>query len=163
MALTVTASGDVTATAGRAPAPGSTGNGNGAAAAVETKKPIKLAEPYFTANWAMPEPEFTSRLVGAKGWNLAQMRRNLPDWIKVPASMALPFRTFERVLADPSNQAAALQLAQFKREIAAAAQQDAVPPQLAQARELVASQLLPPLDLIMVRLHQGLGCIWVVF
>jgi alpha-glucan,water dikinase len=42
-------------------------------------------------------------LVGGKSNNLNGLRGRLPDWIHLPASLALPFGTLDRVLADEGN------------------------------------------------------------
>jgi alpha-glucan,water dikinase len=42
-------------------------------------------------------------VVGAKSNNLNGLRGRLPDWIGLPASLALPFGAFEQALADEAN------------------------------------------------------------
>jgi hypothetical protein len=56
-----------------------------------------------TAAWALSESGFGDGLVGGKSANLATLRGRLPDWVGVPTSVALPFGTFERVLAHDTN------------------------------------------------------------
>ncbi|HYT87634.1 MAG TPA: PEP/pyruvate-binding domain-containing protein [Gemmataceae bacterium] len=56
-----------------------------------------------SAGWVITQEQFTSALVGGKANNLNGLRGRLPDWIRLPASIALPFGTFERALADESN------------------------------------------------------------
>lgn len=60
-------------------------------------------------------------MVGAKANNLATLRSKLPEWILVPRSVALPFGTFEAVLADPANADVARQLREIEGQLAAAA------------------------------------------
>lgn len=59
----------------------------------------------------------------------------------MPASLALPFGTFERVMEEPANAAAAEQLQLLEASLAANAGQ-AVPAELAAIRELVSTQLV---------------------
>ena len=42
-------------------------------------------------------------MVGAKSRNLADLRCELPEFVKLPPSMALPFATFEAVLVATTN------------------------------------------------------------
>jgi len=50
------------------------------------------------APWAIPMEAFEKGWVGGKSLHLAQLRGKLPDWIRLPASAALPFGTFQKVL-----------------------------------------------------------------
>lgn len=118
----------------------------------------------------LQEHEFQPDVVGAKACNLAKLRSKLPGWILVPRSVALPFGTFEAVLADEANAdvAAELQLIEEHLEVAAAAATAAngtsssngyggsssngsgtadvasAVALLARARELVTTELKPP-------------------
>jgi alpha-glucan,water dikinase len=56
-------------------------------------------------------------VVGAKANNLAKLRNKLPEWIQVPASVALPFGTFEQVLAFGANSGAAARLRELQQEL----------------------------------------------
>ena len=47
--------------------------------------------------------ECKALMVGSKSRNLQELRGRLPDWINLPASVALPFCTFDAVLAAPVN------------------------------------------------------------
>jgi alpha-glucan,water dikinase len=58
--------------------------------------------PRFT-RWALTQDEFTPELVGGKSNNLNGLRGRLPGWVGLPASVALPFGVFEKVLADDGN------------------------------------------------------------
>jgi alpha-glucan,water dikinase len=51
----------------------------------------------------LTQDKFTPAMVGAKANNLIGLRGKLPDWIRLPTSLALPFRAFEGVLEDDSN------------------------------------------------------------
>jgi alpha-glucan,water dikinase len=65
-----------------------------------TARPLAL--PSFS-RFALSSEEFTPELVGAKSLNLVRLRGKLPGWIRLPASIALPFGVFERVLSEPTN------------------------------------------------------------
>jgi hypothetical protein len=56
-------------------------------------------------------------VVGAKAYNLAKLRATLPDWVRVPSSVALPFGVFEAVLKHPANAGPAGQLQQLQAEL----------------------------------------------
>jgi alpha-glucan,water dikinase len=53
--------------------------------------------------WAIPQEKFAPGAVGSKSNNLNHLRGRLPQWIGLPASIALPFGAFERVLGDCAN------------------------------------------------------------
>lgn len=85
-----------------------------AAAAVsstsERTRPAKLKR---VRRWLRGAPlaivadEFTEELVGGKSLHQAALRERLPAWIRQPASVALPFGTFESVLKARENKTAA--------------------------------------------------------
>ncbi len=52
---------------------------------------------------AVVAADFNDEIVGGKSNNLNRLRGNLPDWIRLPASMALPFGVCETVIRDPLN------------------------------------------------------------
>jgi alpha-glucan,water dikinase len=58
-----------------------------------------------------------SGVVGAKAYNLAKLRSTLPEWVRVPSSVALPFGVFEAVLKDPANAGPAAQLKQLQADL----------------------------------------------
>lgn len=58
-----------------------------------------------------------SGVVGAKANNLAKLRSSLPEWVRVPASVALPFGVFEAVMDQPDNAGPAAQLKQLQAEL----------------------------------------------
>jgi len=64
--------------------------------------PPVIFRPSFTS-YAVSAEGFTEKNVGGKSHNLKRLRGELPDWIHVPSSVALPFRVFERVLSQESN------------------------------------------------------------
>jgi alpha-glucan,water dikinase len=53
--------------------------------------------------YAMTMDEFDEHNVGYKSNNLKHIKGKLPGWIGIPASVALPFGVFERVLAGEGN------------------------------------------------------------
>ncbi len=59
----------------------------------------------FSSVYAVPMNDFNEENTGGKSNNLRRMQGKLPDWIHLPASAALPFGVFEKVLAWPSNKA----------------------------------------------------------
>lgn len=66
----------------------------------------------------------------------------------MPSSVALPFGTFERVLADPANAALAKAVAAAEKELAAAPPGSGVPPALATLRSAIETQLKAPPALV---------------
>ncbi len=56
----------------------------------------------FTA-YAIPMKDFSEQNVGYKSTKLKGIRARLPEWINIPASAALPFGVFEKVLSVEMN------------------------------------------------------------
>jgi alpha-glucan,water dikinase len=56
----------------------------------------------FTA-YAIPMRDFSEQTVGYKSTKLKGTHAKLPGWISIPASAALPFGVFEKVLSDEIN------------------------------------------------------------
>jgi alpha-glucan,water dikinase len=71
-----------------------------------TSIPLKLGQPspLPSGPWVVSQDQFTPPIVGGKANNLNGLRGRLPDWIHLPASIALPFGVFDKVLADGPNQ-----------------------------------------------------------
>lgn len=67
--------------------------------------------------YAITQEDFTERVVGGKSCHLARLRRELPDWIHLPASVALPFGVFERVLNQGINKETARQYQQLLQQL----------------------------------------------
>ncbi|KAF8071284.1 R1 [Scenedesmus sp. PABB004] len=109
---------------------------------------LTLAPPAPWSAWALGETQFGAGVVGAKANNLAALRGVLPAWIQVPASVALPFGTFEAVLAHAPNAGAAQTLGALQAEMARSEVGSGVPPALAVARQLVATNLQSPPELL---------------
>ncbi len=55
------------------------------------------------SGWAVARKDFTREILGGKSNNLNILLGNLPDWIGLPMSMAVPFGAFERALGAPEN------------------------------------------------------------
>jgi alpha-glucan,water dikinase len=67
--------------------------------AIEGKK---AQRPEFKA-YALGAEGFREGLVGGKSLNLARLKGRLPEWVLLPASCALPFGVFEKVLSIERN------------------------------------------------------------
>ena len=61
-------------------------------------KNLRVERPTWCKRYAVGINEFKDGVVGAKSKNLAGLRGLLPDWINLPASVALPFGSFEAAL-----------------------------------------------------------------
>lgn len=79
--------------------------------------PLKIPKPQKASAWALRESDFGTGLVGGKSGNLATLRGKLPESVAVPASVALPFGTFERVLKDATNKEAAAAVAELQKKL----------------------------------------------
>mmetsp|Transcript_11917 Transcript_11917/g.20114 ORF Transcript_11917/g.20114 Transcript_11917/m.20114 type:complete len:1364 (+) Transcript_11917:166-4257(+) len=68
---------------------------------------IAIKKREWCGKWAVSSEEMTSEIVGGKSRNLADLRSGgkLPEDIKLPAQVAMPFGTFDAVLADAMNAA----------------------------------------------------------
>ncbi|BBN15240.1 alpha-glucan, water dikinase [Marchantia polymorpha subsp. ruderalis] len=78
---------------------------------------ITLTKKKFIGKYAIPADDFNPDMVGAKSRNIAHLRGKLPSWIKLPTSVALPFGSFEKVLAESINQDVAKDIAILTKEI----------------------------------------------
>jgi alpha-glucan,water dikinase len=71
------------------------------------EKPVASVETNYAeppdAPYAVTAKEFEEGLVGGKSLHLKQLRGRLPGWIHLPASVALPFGAFEKVLREGAN------------------------------------------------------------
>jgi alpha-glucan,water dikinase len=81
------------------------------AARRSVESPIRAAQsvafPRPSSEYAIAEQAFDANNVGAKSRNLKELRGRLPNWISVPAGIAVPYGVYERVLGEPCNQACA--------------------------------------------------------
>lgn len=121
--------------------PGSNNNGNSSSAKVT------VSRTKATQSWALREAQFEDGLVGGKSRKLAALRSLLPEQLALPASVALPFGSFERVLKEKPNSAAAKEVARLIQALERSAEGE-VPPELAQLRAVSTTQLTAPDQLI---------------
>ncbi|KAL4424419.1 hypothetical protein ABPG77_005662 [Micractinium sp. CCAP 211/92] len=146
VAASVSPAGDVMVAPAAAPAAGAAGGGAARGAAAPR---MQLERPAAAAGgaggrWVLPESEFGPGLVGGKSANLAELRRKLPAGVQAPASIALPFGTFERVLAADCNASVAAAVAKAERAVADAKSSCEVPADLPFLRSMIAYKLTPP-------------------
>jgi alpha-glucan,water dikinase len=71
----------------------------------------------FAGRYAVASPEFTGEIVGSKSRNLQELRGRLPDWINLPAQVALPFCTFDAVLTHPDNEPIMSELVRLRDDL----------------------------------------------
>ncbi|MGF1615235.1 MAG: phosphohistidine-like domain-containing protein [Gammaproteobacteria bacterium] len=109
LALRVSTAGDVTYE--------DAGAGESGGEAVPSQAALRLRRRAFS-QWAIAEADFNATVVGAKSSNLTALSGKLPDWVRFPASMALPFGVFEAVLAASENRAVRETIEQRLAEVA---------------------------------------------
>ena len=102
-----------------------------------------LKPPRFCGDWAVPAARFADGVVGAKSRNLAALRGRLPEWLRTPPSVTIPFGAFEAALADPSNADAASRHAAALKALAGGARGADAGAALAAARA-AALDVVPP-------------------
>ncbi|GBG60684.1 hypothetical protein CBR_g12420 [Chara braunii] len=109
--------------------------------------------------WAITEEKFSSGVVGHKAGNIAKVRSRVPARIKLPPSAALPFGTFERVLADPVNAEVAARVSHKLEEVETRRRKSSALPaeQLEDVRKLVETRLLAPIGLREELAHAVVG------
>jgi alpha-glucan, water dikinase len=78
---------------------------------------LSVAPRSFT-RYAIPLSDFDENLVGSKSYHQKQLRGRLPDWIHQPASAALPFGVFEKVLSLEQNRDTAKRYAELVQQTA---------------------------------------------
>jgi alpha-glucan, water dikinase len=88
--------------------------------------------------YAVPLADFNATLVGGKACHQAQLRGRLPDWIRLPASAALPFGVPEKVLSLEPNREVAKRCAELVRQTTSGSTEP-----LAALREAVLSLAAP--------------------
>ena len=62
-------------------------------------------------------PRFAADRVGSKAMHLAKLAGKLPDWVRLPASVALTFGSFEAALAAAGNEAVAARYEQLAARV----------------------------------------------
>jgi alpha-glucan, water dikinase len=66
------------------------------------KRKLSLVSKKF-GKYALAISDFNEKVVGGKSLHLARLRGQLPDWIELPKSVAIPFGVFEKALGLSSN------------------------------------------------------------
>ena len=103
------------------------------------------AVPAWCGAWAVsPSPSFAPGVVGAKSRNLADLRGRLPDWVRLPASVAVPYGVAEEVLQGAGNEGAAEAVRAAVAALDSGAAGEAASSALASARAALATVALPP-------------------
>lgn len=64
---------------------------------------LRITIPKWCGRWAVGMDEFKDGVVGAKSRNIANLRGKLPDWVKLPAAVTVPFGSFEKALEEREN------------------------------------------------------------
>ncbi len=77
-----------------------------------------VSPPSQPGPYAVPSKEFTLSNVGGKAHNLRRLDGNLPGWIGLPVSVALPFGVFEGVLKEGGNAEVARRCDELVRKLA---------------------------------------------
>jgi alpha-glucan,water dikinase len=75
-----------------------------------------IARRGFTV-YALPMSDFSEHNVGYKSNKLRNIQGRLPGWIGLPASVALPFGVFEKVLAEEKNKGVAKKYSELTRQL----------------------------------------------
>jgi alpha-glucan, water dikinase len=107
--------------------------------AVKTAPKIAVATAIPTSHWVIGMDQFRAGWVGGKSLRQAQLRGQLPDWIRQPTAVALPFGVMERVLAHAANRDQAKQYLEAIRSADLS-----LPPALSNLREIILALTMPP-------------------
>jgi alpha-glucan,water dikinase len=118
----------------------------GQASAQPPPKPIRVLSSVTArrtaSEYATSEDAFDTNNVGAKSRNLKALRGRLPDWISVPAGIALPYGVCERVLDEPGNQSRAVRYHKLVSQLPSSNEE--VPSILSELRRLTLHLDAPP-------------------
>ena len=130
-----------------------------AAASPPRPRPIRsLAHPPRFTRFAVTMDEFNEDIVGSKSCRLARLRGRLPEWVRLPLSVAVPFGVFEKVLSLAANRPAARRYHELAHDL-----EDDVPQsQLREQLRETTMSLAAPKELL-VALHEtcaGAGLPW---
>ncbi len=109
--LDIDSRGDITVSSLQSPVSGS----QFSAPLPRLRRPAR-PKPVFSG-YAVSMDEFDERVVGGKSCHLARLRGRLPSCISLPASAAIPFGVFEKVLGLPANQDAARRYRELIRDL----------------------------------------------
>lgn len=74
---------------------GAAGGGDGVGPGAPRNLPITI--PKWCGKWAVGMDEFKEGVVGAKSRNIANLRGKLPEWVRLPPAVTVPFGSFEKV------------------------------------------------------------------
>ncbi len=85
--------------------------------------PAGLSMASFTA-YAVAMSDFNEHNVGYKSNKLGNIQGKLPGWIGLPASVALPFGVFEKVLAEGHNRGVAEKYAEMAKRLEDASEEE---------------------------------------
>lgn len=58
---------------------------------------LRITIPKWCGKWAVGMDEFKEGVVGAKSRNIANLRGKLPEWVRLPPAVTVPFGSFEKV------------------------------------------------------------------
>jgi len=112
----------------------------------------------FLGRCAVVSSDFSLDIAGGKSCNLNRLRGKLPDWVKLPASVALPYGTFDAVVGAQENAGVAQRLRELSADLGACASDPST--LLAQVRQVV-SRLVPTSDAVSALreafCHEGLA------
>lgn len=72
------------------------GDGTHGGPAPGAPRDLRITIPRWCGSWAVGMDEFKEGVVGAKSRNLANLRGRLPDWVKLPPAVTVPFGSFEQ-------------------------------------------------------------------
>jgi len=126
-----------------------------AAAAAAPPPAMRLVRAPLLGRWfekyAVTMDDFNERTVGGKSCHLARLRRQLPEWIHLPVSVALPFGVSDRVLKLGVNKETARRYQELTRQ----GEKDASENTLAALRETVLALHAP--DDLQAALHDAMN------
>lgn len=97
--------------------------------------------------WIISETDVNAskeHVVGGKSRNLAGLKAKLPADVLAPVSVALPYGSFDRVLASPENAAVAKKVGELEALLSKDGKKGGVPSALAQLRTVITTELLAP-------------------
>jgi alpha-glucan,water dikinase len=116
------------------------GGAGKSAATAAAKAAVKFKEPVVAQEWIVEAKNFTRKILGGKSNNLNLLRGKTPEWMHLPAAIALPFGVYEKVLADRLNENLRKEL-----KLAIARMENEPAKNLAAARDIV-QNLYPPAE-----------------
>jgi len=130
---------------------GATHAGTGASGRGLVPSGIKLEQIPFCGKFSVPLEEFQAGVVGAKARNTRALNESLgggkiPDWIRLPRSMVIPFGTMEHILKDPMNKSVAAELAQLTATVDDSSEASLT--RTLKACRMCVRSLLPPPDML---------------